>query len=478
MREIRTYGLTRGKVAPCSAAASLCKSMIVMAVAAVAALGAWGNESVTVGASSPRSGEAVYPIMCWTYMQFEEQTRPVEQVVKDWKDLGITHPLMPGTTPKTDKAAVRHMLDLCNEAGLKPLMNDSRVRGGCYEFMRDGNAEAYRAGVRSALADWGTHPAVSGFFLFDEPTSNMTAGICACAKMCREIDPGKFWYLNLLPWYDWIADTIGSPAYAPYLDRMADDATLPEIGYDCYSQQNEVDRTQGEDVYFNNLREWMELTKRRPGFRYNVTQLCVPHHHYVIASVDDFRWQISTAAAMGAKGICWFYVDMSSKVQGRGENYREAPINEFGERTQTYQWLSTENRIFQREYGSEFMRLTIEGAYMVHREAKGGVPLFAGDRDVLSVSGPTPVLVSFFHDDEGVRYMAAVNLSRKQSAHVNFLFHPDVKPFRRLFAREYVPMHTATDPVGARTVDSRPGNRAANFLAPGQLLLVKLAREG
>ena len=56
----------------------LCKSMTMMTLAAAAALGAWGNESVTVGASSPRGGEAVYPIMCWTYMQFEEQMRPVE----------------------------------------------------------------------------------------------------------------------------------------------------------------------------------------------------------------------------------------------------------------------------------------------------------------------------------------------------------------------------------------------------------------
>jgi len=418
----------------------------------------------------------VYPFLCWTYMQFEEQTRPVEQVVRDWKDLGITHPLMPGTTPRTDKAAVRRMLDLCREADLHPLMNDSRVANAAIgKYCRDGDAAAYLAGVKAALADWGTHPAVSGFYVIDEPCSNLTAGVCACARMCREADPSKFWYLNLLPWYDWIGGILGSPAYAPYLDRMAADSTLPELGYDCYSQQNEVDREKGEGVYFNNLREWMELTIRRPGMRYNVTQLCVPHHHNAISSIDDFRWQISTAAAMGAKGICWYFVDMSSRAQGRGENYREAPINVFGERTQTYRWLSTENRIFQREFGGEFLRLTIEGAYM-SKEPKGGVPLFKGDRDVLSVSAPTPVLVSFFHDADGVRYMAAVNLSRKQSAHVNYCFHPDVKPHRRLFTREYAPIRTATDPVGARTVDNRPGNRAANFLAPGQLFLVRLNR--
>ena len=31
-----------------------------------------------------------YPIACWTYMRVEEQTRPVEQEVKDWTRRGRT----------------------------------------------------------------------------------------------------------------------------------------------------------------------------------------------------------------------------------------------------------------------------------------------------------------------------------------------------------------------------------------------------
>ena len=429
------------------------------------------------GAFAETAPEATYPIGCWTYMDFEDQTRPVEQVVKDWQELGITHPLMPATSARTDQAAVRHMLDLCQKAGLHPIMTDARVDTraiGTLQHTRD--AEAYRCGVRAALDDWGSHPAVSGFFLHDEPPSNQTVAVCSAARVCLEEDASKIWYLNLLPWYDWIGERIGSKTYAPYLDKMAAESGLASLGYDCYAHQNQIEGS-GLGIYFNNLREWMELTIRRPGFRYTVTQLCVSHQYTVIRSIDDYRWQINTAAAMGAKSIVWFFVDMSFRDQRRSENFREAPINVFGERTENYRWLSTENRIFQRQFGSEFMRLAIEGAWMT-KVSHGGVKLFTrgSDADVLDVSSVEPVLVSFFHDDEGVRYLAAVNLSRKLSSQVRYVFAPDVKPLQRLFSRRYEPLRTASDPVGAHSAGAPASHSAANFLAPGQLLLVKLVK--
>lgn len=434
--------------------------------------------SAAVSLAAVAAPEAEYPIACWTYMRFEEQTRPHETVVKDWKELGITHPLMPVTSARTDKAAVRRMLDLCRDAGLKAIMCDERVDNPAVmrHLAKDGNPEAYRAGVRSALADWGSHPACAGFYIFDEPDSNIVDSVISAARICREEDASKIWYINLLPWYDWIGPRLGCGDYAKYLDRVTGESTLPSMGYDFYEQQNELTGAgKGTDLYFTNLRQWMELTLRRSGFRYNVTQICADLYNYRISSQDDFRWQISTAAAMGAKAINWFYPDMSSAVQGCAQNYRNAPINMFGERTRTYEWMSMENRIFQRQYGSEFMRLSIESAAMTGK-ALGGMAEFKGDADVVKVASPDPVLVSFFRDAEGVRYMAAVNLSRSVSRHVIFTFSSSVTPYQRVFTRKYVKLSTATDPVAEHDAGGRSPHRAGRFLAPGQLLLVKLER--
>ena len=437
----------------------------VLAVASCASVFAAGNT------------EQTYPIACWTYMRFEEQTRPVEQVVKDWKDLGISHPIMPVTCGKTDKAAVRHMLDLCAEAELRALMTDERVDAvAIRRLQKTDDKKAYLSGVREALSDWGAHPACAGFFLWDEPDSNDVAVVTLASRICRRADPSKIWYVNLLPWYEWIGPRIGNNDYADYIFKVTEACGLDSMGYDFYEQQNELNGAErGTDLYFTNLRHWMELTLRRPGFRFNVTQVCVNLYNYRLNSQDDFRWQISTAAAMGAKGINWFYPDMSSAVQPCAQNYRNAPINEFGERSQTFEWMSVENRHFQRQYGSEFMRLSIQSAAMTQK-ARGGLPLFEKDEDVLRVDAPYPVLISFFRDSGGVRYMAAVNLDRSRSQHATFTFSPSLTPFQRVFTRKYVKLSTTADPVAERDAGGRHAHRAGRYLAPGQMLLVKLVK--
>ena len=422
-------------------------------------------------------GAAVFPVSCWTYMRFEQQTRPAESVVRDWKDLGITHPLMPVTSGRTDKAAVRRMLDLCGGAGLKVLMCDERVDNPAIMRLRDSRSiEAYRKGVRAALADWGSHPAVAGFYLYDEPDSNIVSAVCAAARVCREEDPSKIWYLNLLPWYDWIGPRIGCQNYAVYLDRVAERSGLLSMGYDFYEQQNEVSGpAKGENLHFLNLRQWMELSLRRPGFRFSFTPICLDSYNYRVRSQDDLRWQINTAVAMGAKALVWYYPDMSSAVQGCSQNNRNAPINVFGERTASFEWLSYENRLFQRQYGSVFAGLSIESAWMTG-EPLGGIAKFAGDAEVAAVASPDRVLVSFFRDAGGVRYMAAVNLSRDFSRHVNFTFAPAVSPHQRVFTREWVKLATNADPVAERDAGGRAPHRAGRYLAPGQIILVRLDR--
>ena len=103
-------------------------------------------------------------------------------------------------------------------------------------------------------------------------------------------------------------------------------------------------------------------------------------------------------------------------------------------------------------------------------------PSFVAVKSVVAVSSPDPVLISFFRDNQGVRYMAAVNLSRSISRHVLFTFASSVTPYQRLFTRQYAKLSTNADPVAERDAGGRQPHRAGRYLAPGQLLLVKLHR--
>ncbi|MBQ6329344.1 MAG: hypothetical protein IJI35_10050, partial [Kiritimatiellae bacterium] len=303
-----------------------------------------------------------FPIGCWTFMTQERQ-RPVEQVVKDWKDLGITHPMSPIFGLDSDKAVMHYMLDLCDKEGLHLIVHDDRVHLiGAYRAKIEQDDSAYRTNVLAAVADWGRHPSFAGFHLYDEPRKQHNAAVFKAARIVRDAVPGKMCFLNLLPWYDWIHKFTGATECAPYLDMMAKETGLDMLCYDLYDHmaEGEFGETKGLDYYFENLREWMEFTIRNPGKRFWVTELCASHASRVVGDQSDYRWQISTAAAMGAKGITWYYPDYVPRPSETLSNVRNTPINVFGERTEYFERLSVENRLFRKWFGSEFMRLTID----------------------------------------------------------------------------------------------------------------------
>ena len=415
-----------------------------------------------------------FPIAGWTFMRAEEQ-RPVETVVREWKDLGLTHPMSP-ILRETSKehARIRRMLDLCRENGMKLIVHDERVHWNCAgKVLAD--ETSYRRNLSLAKAEWASHPACAGFVLLDEPDKDQIKVCCKAARLMKEAMPDKMCFLNLLPWYGWIGPRMGTDAYAPYLDKVAKGTGLDMLCYDCYDQLAEgKDSAAGVDIYLENLREWREFTQRNPGRRFWVTLMCMSQANRSIRDRTDLRWQISTAAAMGAKGIIWYYTDLSCS-QGLNNN-DNAPINILGDRTEVFDWLSYENRRFSRQFGAEFMRFVPEGAFLAGwTEAHGGIQPFAGDADVLSVSsGDRGTLVSFFHDAEGGRYVALVNLSKSISSYIKLGLAEGVKLRRLDIRRQYVPQKPENDPVLARRIGKDAVNSVGDYVGPGQLVLFKL----
>lgn len=405
-----------------------------------------------------------FPISCWTYYPL---SRAYGGMVKDWRDLGITNPMTPSFSEGDDRDKMLGILDECQEYGLKVYLCDKRVIMSPGKMAAIGGESAYRAAFRRAYADFGTHPAVKGFCVGDEPDAPDAADYFAAARIQREEAPELTPYLNLLPWFDWIGDRIGSASYGPYLDRAAKEGKLKLLAYDCYTQMWKGES--GYDVYFNNLREHMEASLQN-NIPFCTTLLSSGHYDYNCPTDDDFRWQISTAVAFGAKSIAWFYIHGTAP----GENYRKFPINAFDERTYQFECLSYENRAFLKKFGALMLELTPEKPAFTSK-AYGGAGLFEPDGIMTAAKGSKgyPLLISRFSGPEDAKYYAVVNLDRTDSQCAELAFAPGFGVEIKSFSGGFSPVVANADAVGAR---SEKGGRVSRWLAPGQMELFKVKR--
>jgi hypothetical protein len=172
------------------------------------------------------------------------------------------------------------------------------------------------------------------------------------------------------------------------------------------------------DMYFRNLREYWEAGMRSE-LPYWTTLLSVGHFQYRCPTEDDFRWQINTAVAHGAKGLLWFFFYMRTPH----DNYRVAPIDEHWERTETYAHLSRINRTFLKSHAALLSELTLK--YVGHvGSAWGGFTLVNGMGPLANAlsRNKTPLILSEFADAKGRTYIAIVNNSQTACTQVELRF--------------------------------------------------------
>ena len=162
-------------------------------------------------------------------------------------------------------------------------------------------------------------------------------------------------------------------------------------------------------MYFRNLRLYREAADRA-GIIPWTTLLSVGHWRYRCPNEDDLRWQLSTAVASGMEGIMWFHIyERECRL-----NYRLAPIDAFGEHTETFNWLARTNKYFLYQFGDFFNRA--KWIKTIHYgKAYGEVELWEkgkSDDLVMDISSPHNLnaVVGFFELD-GKKYVAIVNNS-------------------------------------------------------------------
>ena len=343
-----------------------------------------------------------FPLGFWCTLGAENA--PADEP-KAWKELGCT--LTPGCAYREgeDKAHFRAMLDAAYENGIGIILNDSRAE--VRDIPRIGR-EGYRRNLEDIKADWGDHPAVWGIFLGDETGKEEYENVCFAFEQAHELMPSWQPYVNQRAFWPGVEKLLGFPSWDEYLDDFLKRTGMGFLSYDCYTQMEDK-QPDGMELYFTNLRVYGEAA-RRNGVPFWTALLSVPHFAFRDPSLDDLRWQMNTALACGAQGILWFYIYQQELWIS---NYRNAPVNQVGRRTEKWYEISDLQHIFQRTLAPYLLKFRREKTLFT-THAWGGFPLLEEDED-LKKSSDDDMILTKFADDEGRKYVLCVNNSCEKS---------------------------------------------------------------
>lgn len=375
--------------------------------------------------------DSPYPLMAWDYADSEQTLRLMSEC-------GIN---MVAFVPAD-------MLDACERLGLKAIVFDESVSGENWQKPFD--AEAAIAGLRELIPRVNGHPAVAGYHLKDEPHPSELPALGRASAVVRELAPGKWPYINLLP--------ICLEDYDDYLNGFVEHCKPMYLSYDCYV----LPESGGFGAHF-----WTHLAKYRAksletGIPFFNIVLTAAHWAYREVTEVDIRLQTYGSLVYGARGIAYYKFNSRSlpilEAPDLG-NFRMGPLDQFGEKTPTWHWLRNTNRQILN-LGPTMLQLRSDDVYHL-----GDLPEDQHGPSATSLVRGLPdgpwVVGDFTHED-GSRYCMIVNKSLERSA-------PCTPEFtKKRVATEYISAFT-----GERATFPAP----YFHLAPGQGVLLRITWE-
>lgn len=366
-----------------------------------------------------------FPICFWNYATFDQMG---ENPVKDWVDAGFTMALSPVFRAGIDKPErMLKLLDECLENNISVIVDDKRCK---WDGAIDDEIN-YRKNFTEMLNEFGKHDAVYGFYVGDEPRADKMDIALKAVKIQKEICPDKEPFINYNPYYDGNEASLGGVDFEDWAHDFTTKSGIKQFSYDAYDQLNPDDATHtGINFYYKNLFKYTTVAKRE-NLPLWVTNLAVGHFRYRCPTEDDFRWQLNTTVASGANGAWWYFLYLRLPRL----NYRLAPIDEYGNRTESYERLARIQNIFQHQFGTLFTNLIHDETYHTGLSF-GGYSLLPYNthkylKEVVA-KNEVPGLVSFFHTKENEIYMAFVNNSQTESDVFTFKFTKNVKEIYRV----------------------------------------------
>jgi hypothetical protein len=214
-------------------------------------------------------------------------------------------------------------LDLIGAAGLQCLVSDASG----YDWRNLPTDDVLTAQLEN-LIRVASKPAALGIFLRDEPDASMFKGLSRVASKIRALSSTLLPVINLFPAYA-ESGQMKTRDYNEYLTTFVETVDVPLLSYDNYSVRN----GRLDDSFFGNLQAVGDVASRRK-IPFWVCILASTFDDYMEPSDATLGAQAFAALASGARGIA-YYKYISSDLG----NFRDAPIDWFGDTTLTYEMV-------------------------------------------------------------------------------------------------------------------------------------------
>lgn len=377
--------------------------------------------------------QTTFPLMAWDYTADAH-------TLSEMAACGLTQvAFVPDEIP---------VLDICTSLGLHAIVFDESLSGE--RWNRAFDPKDLVKNLPAIIEKVGHHPAVLGYHLRDEPGAPEFEALAEAVKTVKELAPGKWPYINLLP-----GDNLKD--WEKYLEDFVVTCDPPILSYDRYVIVGEPNFF--APVFWSNLAIARKVAQRHNIPLYNIV-LTSPHWSYRDITQTDIRMQVYGSLVYGVKGL-GYYKFMSHELDILDApplgNFRGGPLDEFGHRTDTWHWLRNVNQQVQN-LAPHLLRLRSDDVYHLAPTVPDANRGATSSTLIASLTGPEYVIGEFTHEVDGSRYVMIVNRSMTAQAHVNVTFPPYVEK--------------------AEFVDTRTGklDRWENYywLSPGQGVLIKL----
>ena len=335
----------------------------------------------------------------WTYPPLIQFT-PDE--VDVWADCGMTVPMAPKMFyDKDDPADLIPFLDRAEQRGVKLLAFYDDLGFDKIPVLGE---EEYERRLREICDVIGSHPALYGFVIGDEPgTAEEYRAGADCLRIHKKVAPHLEPILN----YSGSMATISkeplhgmTPAEWAVMTKR--ESGVHDFVYDEYSQQ--VNNGGGKDNFFHTMKVMVDAAEKA-GCDCWTNLLSSEHLVFHAPNEKEVRWQVHMAAVCGCRGVVWFrFYDRDIAIDAIN-----SPIDEFGNKTEQFYAIQRTQRRFLNNY-AQLADMRRKSTFTAGLD-RGEYPVFKeGDHDLIKkVDVLDETVFSFFEDEKGDEFLCIVN---------------------------------------------------------------------